>query len=109
MANGKKVRNLEAVLRKKEEATGGRKVEFSWAGKHYEFDHPLFQSDETQARIVGAKSNDEVGAALLGKDKYKQFHADGGQAAFLMILMQDVQSETQDVTPDGTPTQPSTS
>lgn len=110
MSNPKrKIRNLEAILQKREEVTGGRDVEFSWGGKPYAFPHPQFQDDEMADRIASATTPGATGVALLGKEQYEKFHAEGGQASYLMALLQDLAAEMTGETPDGVPTPPSTS
>lgn len=109
MANPKKIRNLEAILQKKEESVGSREVEFAWKGKHYSFPHPSFAPDEWQETLSKAETPRENGVALLGEKKYDEFRADGGQASFLMHLLEDVRDEMQGTTPDGVPTPSSTS
>lgn len=105
----KKRYKLEAILQKREEVTGGRDIEFEWAGKTYTFPHPMFATDEWQSALSSAgNDNQSAGRAILG-DQYDAYHADGGQASFLLMLMQDVTEEATATTPDGTPTQSSTS
>lgn len=109
MSNPKKVRNLETIVQQRAEAVGGRDVEFAWKGKHYSFPHPQFVADDWQDAFAAAKTQRDNGVALLGEEKYEQFHADGGQASFLLVLYQEVAQEAVGVMSDGTPTQSSTS
>lgn len=100
---------LETILAKREEAVGGRDIEFEWAGETYTFPHPLFAPDEWQAELSAAGGdNAQAGRAILGDD-YDRFHAAGGHASFLLMLMQEVTEDVSGTTPDGTPTQSSTS
>lgn len=101
--------NLEAILQKKEEVTGGRDVEFSWAGKHYSFPHPSFASDDWTEALQSAEGARGNGVAVLGQEQYEKFHTDGGEASFLSLLIEEVTKKEQDVKPDGTPTASSTS
>lgn len=100
---------LEAILQKREETVGGRDIEFEWNGKTYRFPHPMFAPDEWQAGLAAAGTdNQQAGRAILG-EQYDAYHADGGQASFLLMLIQDVTEDAQGTAPDGTPTQSSTS
>lgn len=105
----KKRYKLEEILQKREEVTGGRDITFEWAGKEYTFPHPMFAPDEWQAGLAAAGTdNEQAGRAILG-DQYDAYHTDGGQASFLLLLMQDVTEEATDTKSDGTPTRSSTS
>ena len=109
MSKTKKIHKLEAILQKREEVLGGREIEFSWSGKHYTFPHPAFASDDWAETLTAAGTARENGVAVLGEEQYEKFRADGGQASYLMALVQEVTEDAQGTTPDGTPTPSSTS
>lgn len=101
--------HLEEILQKREEAVGGRDIEFEWAGKTYTFPHPMFAPDEWQEKLTAAATPRQLGVAVLGEGEYDAYHADGGQASFLNALIEKVRDDATDTTPDGTPTRSSTS
>lgn len=102
--------DLDAIVAQRREAVGGDDIAFTWAGDTYSFPHPLLASDEWKEHCADADPDDVSQVrAMLGDEQYDRFHAAGGQAGFVMLIVQQVQQSLRDEMADGTPTRRSTS
>lgn len=102
--------DLDALVAQRREAVGGDDVVFTWSGEKYAFPHPLLASDEWKDSVAAAGSADvDQVRAMLGDEQYDRFHAAGGQAGFVMMIVQKVQEQLRDELADGTPTRRPTS
>lgn len=102
--------DLDAIVEQRREAVGGDDIVFTFKGETFQFPHPLLASDEWKETVAdaGAGDVDQV-RAMLGDDQYERYHALGGQAGFVMLIVQQVQRSLRDEMDDGRPTQRSTS
>lgn len=89
--------DLDAIVAQRREAVGGDDIVFKWSGEKFSFPHPLLASDEWKEQ-VGEADPDDVSQvrAMLGEEQYERFHALGGQAGFVMLIVQKVQSSLRD-------------
>jgi hypothetical protein len=102
--------DLDALVAQRREAVGGDDIVFKFAGEKFSFPHPLLASDEWKDEVAAAGQADvDQVRAMMGDEQYDRFHALGGQAGFVMMIVQKVQHALRDETPDGRPTQRSTS
>lgn len=97
--------DLEAILRQREEAVGGREITFRWKGEVFTMPHPAFLSDEL-ADEVDAVQNDsaELAIVMMGAEQYERFRALDGQGTYIGALFQAVAAATTDVDGEGRPT-----
>ncbi|GJF04963.1 hypothetical protein [Pseudonocardia sp. D17] len=102
--------DLDAIVEQRREAVGGDDIVFTFKGETFSFPHPLLAPDEWKEEVAeaGVGDVDQV-RAMLGEDQYDRFHALGGQAGFVMLIVQQVQQSLRDEMADGRPTRPSTS
>lgn len=102
--------DLDALVAQRREAVGGDDIVFTFAGEKFTFPHPLLASDEWKDEVAAAGQADvDQVRAMMGDEQYERFHAAGGQAGYVMLIVQKVQQSLRDETPDGRPTRPSTS
>ena len=102
--------DLDALVAQRREAVGGDDIVFTFGGEKFSFPHPLLATDEWKDRVseAGQADVDQV-RAMLGDEQYDRYHELGGQAGFVMLIVQEVQRTLRDETPEGRPTRPSTS
>jgi hypothetical protein len=101
--------DLDAIVDQRREAVGGDDVVFTWKGETFRFPHPLLAEDEWKERCADADPDDVSQVrAMLGEDEYDRFHGLGGQAGFVMLLVQKIQEQLRDEI-DDRPTRRSTS
>lgn len=102
--------DLDAIVDQRREAVGGDDIVFTFKGESYSFPHPLLASDEWKETVAeaGAGDVDQV-RAMLGDEQYDKFHAAGGQAGYVMLIVAQVQRDLRAEQEDGRPTRPSTS
>lgn len=102
--------DLDAIVAQRREAVGGDDIVFKWANEKFSFPHPLLAPDEWKDQVAEAGNGDvDQVRAMLGEEQYDRFHALGGQAGFVMLIVQQVQDKLRDEMSDGTPTRRSTS
>lgn len=106
--------DLDTIVAQRREAVGGDDITFTWAGEQYRFPHPLLASDEWKEEVAEADQDDVSQVrAMLGDEQYDKFHDAGGQAGFVMLLVQKVtkglQDEMSDDSGENRPTRRSTS
>lgn len=103
--------DLDTIVAQRREAVGGDDITFTWKGEAYSFPHPLLASDEWKDTVAaaGVADVDQV-RAMMGEEQYERFHAAGGQAGFVMLIVAQVQKGLRaELADDGRPTRPSTS
>lgn len=107
--NGKR-RNLDQIVAQRSDALGGAEVEFDFGGETFSMPHPLLADDDWKMAMRDA-GEDEIAIArnALGDENYDRFRRVGGRAGYITLLVQEVMSEVQGMTPDADPTQSSTS
>lgn len=102
--------DLDAIVAQRREAVGGDEIVFTWAGDKFHFPHPLLAADEWKETCADADPDDVSQVqAMLGEEQYDRFHELGGQAGFVMLIVQQVQNKLRDEMSDGRPTRRSTS
>lgn len=101
--------DLDAIVAQRREAVGGDDIVFTWSGEKFSFPHPLLAEDEWKERCADADPDDVSQVrAMLGEEQYDRFHALGGQAGFVMLIVQQVQERLRDEMAER-PTRPSIS
>jgi hypothetical protein len=102
--------DLDAIVAQRREAVGGDDIVFTFAGEKFQFPHPLLASDEWKDEVAAAGQADvDQVRAMLGDEQYERYHALGGQAGYVMLIVQQVQQQLRDENAEGRPTRPSTS
>jgi hypothetical protein len=106
--------DLDAIVAQRREAVGGDDIVFSFAGEKFHFPHPLLASDEWKEQVADAGVDDVSQVrAMLGDEQYDRFHELGGQAGFVMLIVQrvsvDLRDEMRDEDGERRPTRRSTS
>lgn len=102
--------DLDAIVEQRREAVGGDEIVFTFKGDTFSFPHPLLASDEWKETVADAGIGDvDQVRAMLGEEQYDRYHALGGQAGFVMLIVSQVQKSLRDEMDDGRPTQRSTS
>lgn len=102
--------DLDAIVDQRREAVGGDDIVFTFKGDTFSFPHPLLASDEWKETVADAGIGDvDQVRAMMGEDQYERFHKLGGQAGFVMLIVQQVQRSLRDEMDDGRPTRPSIS
>lgn len=98
--------DLAAVVAQRRDALGhdGDYVTFTHEGEVFQFEHPLFASDEWKEGLAQVRGDVEFGQYLLGDD-YERFRELGGRASHLAILVDQIRQDTQDLDGAGRPTQ----
>lgn len=102
--------DLDAIVAQRREAVGGDDIVFTFSGEKFSFPHPLLASDEWKDEVAAAGNADvDQVRAMLGEEQYERYHALGGQAGFVMLIVQQVQQSLRDENAEGRPTRLSTS
>lgn len=100
--------DLDAIVAQRREAVGGDDIVFTFAQQTFNFPHPLLAPDEWKERCADADQDDVSQVrAMLGDEQYDRFHEAGGQAGFVMLIIQQVQEKLRDEVNDR-PTRQST-
>lgn len=100
--------DLDAIIAQRSEALGiddGGELGFTFKGKRYTMQHPLFASDEWQDKFADLDSQTEIGRHCLGDDQYDEFTANGGRAGFVLLVIKAASEKfaASDATGKGTP------
>ncbi|WP_037065861.1 hypothetical protein [Pseudonocardia acaciae] len=101
--------DLDAIVAQRREAVGGDDIVFTWKGEKFSFPHPLLADDEWKQRIAEADPDDVSQVEAMLGEQYERFHELGGQAGYVMLIVQQVSQKLRDEMSDGRPTRRPTS